>query len=71
MPTVKLYNIVTNDKYEIPLMCDLIGARAVGEYLGMQEGYVRKCLCTGKWSHLRKKKAIVVGVKEDLEGYDG
>jgi hypothetical protein len=67
MPIVKLYNIVTNDEYEIPILCDIVGARAVGEALGMKEGYVRRCLCTGKWSHLRTKKAVVVGVREDLE----
>ena len=44
MPTVNLYNIVTNDEYEIPVACDLVGARAVGEYLGINEAYVRRCL---------------------------
>lgn len=67
MPTVNIYNIVTNDAYEIPLVCDLVGARAVAEYLGMRENYVSRCICTGKWSHLRKKKAVVVGTKNELE----
>ena len=70
MPIINLYNIVTNDEYELPIACDLVGAKAVGEYLGMKEGYVWKCCCTGKWSHLRKKKAVVVGTKEDLDGTD-
>ena len=67
MPTVNLYNIVTNDEYEIPVACDLVGARAVGEYLGMNEAYVRRCLCTGKWSHLRDQKAVQIGVVEITE----
>lgn len=67
MPTVNLYNIVTNDAYEIPLACDLVGTKAAAEYLGMRENYVSRCICTGKWSHLRKQKAVIVGTKNDLE----
>lgn len=67
MPIVKLYNIVTNDQYEIPIKCDIIGARAVGEYLGMKENYVSRCICTGRWSHLRKEKAVIVGTKGELD----
>lgn len=66
MPIVNLYNIVTNDEYEIPIACDLVGARAAGEWLGLKEEYVWKCTCTGRWSHLRKEKAVIVGTKEDI-----
>ena len=69
MPVIKIYNIVTNDKYEMPIKCDLVGTREVAEYLGMRENYISRCICTGKWSHLRKKKAVVVGTKEDLNGW--
>ena len=67
MPIVKLYNIVTNDEYELPIMCDLVGTRSVAKHLGMRENYVSRCICTGKWSHIRSKKAVIVGVREDLE----
>ena len=66
MPKINIYNIVTNDELELPVACDLIGARAAGEYLGLKEEYVWKCTCTGKWSHLRNTKAVVVGTREDL-----
>ena len=69
MPTVNLYNIVTNDEYEIPLLCDIVGAKAVAEKLGMTENSIWRCCNTGHWSHLRKKKAVVVGTKGDLDGW--
>ena len=69
MPETKTYMIVTNDRYERPLQHDLVGAEAVAEYLGMSVSGVRKCLMTGKWSHLRTKKAVAVGVKVAEDPY--
>lgn len=67
MPVTNVYNIVTNDELETPLKCDLVGAKEVAEYLGMHWVSVNRCVRTGKWSHLRRKKAVIVGVKEDLD----
>ena len=61
MPVI--YNIVTNDEYEIPIACDIEGARAAADFLGMSENYMNKCICLGKWSRLRKEKAVIIEKK--------
>ena len=61
MPVTKVYDIVTNDKYELPVKYNLIGAREVGSYMGISENYVRKCLYLGSWGGMYK--AIEVGIK--------
>ena len=60
MPRINIYNIVTNDEYELPVACDLVGAKAVAEYLGMRTQSVNKCVCSDHWSRYRKLKAIIV-----------
>jgi hypothetical protein len=60
MPKVNIYNIVTNDDLELPVACDLIGARAVGDFLGMTAQAVNRCVCYGHWSRWRKLKAVIV-----------
>lgn len=60
MPTVKIYDIVTNDKYEFPLKYHLVGAKSVAKYMGMTEEKVRKCLHYGKWNG--EYKAIEAGI---------
>lgn len=64
MPTVNLYNIVTNDEYELPVVMDIKGAEKVGEILGIPANMVRKRIWRGKWPKKCTKKAIVVGVVE-------
>lgn len=59
--TIKTYMIVTNVKYELPVAQDLIGAAAVAEYLGLSVNRIRKNLCSGKWNHKQKYKAVAVG----------
>ena len=60
----KIYDIVTNDKYEFPVKYHVVGARKVGEYIGISENYVRKCLFRNKWGG--KYKAVEVGVKKPV-----
>lgn len=63
MPVVKLYNIVTNDEYELPIKQDLKGAKEASEYLGISVSVFRTKLCTDKWGKL-KYKAYVSGIVE-------
>lgn len=56
----KVYMIVTNDKYETPVKSDVIGAKAVAEYMGISESYVRKMLC-GYKPFVGKYKAVLIG----------
>lgn len=62
---MKTYMIVTNDKYELPVRADLVGAQQVADYLGLTVNRVRKNICTGIWNHRQQYKAVVVG---DAEG---
>lgn len=55
-----LYNIVTNDAMEYPLVCDIRGAAAVGEILGLTESQVWKYCCIG-FPRCHKRKAVVIG----------
>lgn len=59
MPTVKLYNVVTADKFELPVCCDLIGARAVADYLGVTENVVRQSLC--RQNDIGEYRVVVTG----------
>ena len=62
MPATKVYDIVTNDRYELPVKYHLVGAKAVAKYIGMTENKVRKCLYYGKWNG--EYKAVAVGRKK-------
>ena len=64
MPTTKIYDIVTNDIYELPVKYDRRGAKAVGEYLGMSENNVRKYLFINRWQG--RYKAIVAGIAKPV-----
>ena len=61
MPIIKLYDIVTNDKWEYPVKYNLVGAKQVAKYLGITENMVRQCLCRGRFKG--EYKAIEVGVR--------
>ena len=55
----KVYMIVTNDEYEMPVKCDIIGAKAVSEYMGISLSYLRQMLCGAKpW--VKRYKAVVI-----------
>lgn len=58
----KVYMIVTNDEYETPVKCDIIGAKAVAEYMGISLSYLY-CMVVGSkpWSIKLKYKAICIG----------
>lgn len=69
MGTSKLYSIVTNDEYELPVATDIEGAKAVGVMLGLSENSVRQHLCRGQWGK-RKYKACEIGIKHtDKKAY--
>lgn len=60
MPVIKIYDIVTNDLLELPVAFNLIGAKAVGEFIGISEQAVRTKLFKGNWGKC-KYKAIEAG----------
>jgi len=54
--------IITNDKFETPVKCDVIGAQAVADYLGISLQYLRRMLCgAAPWSRKHKYKAVSLG----------
>ena len=62
MPTVKIYDIVTNDRYEFPVKAHLTGAKAVAKYIGVTEQKVRKYLHRNRFpkgfpGHIQQPKA--------------
>lgn len=58
----KIYMIVTNDDFETPVKCDVIGAQAVADYMGVSLQYLREMLCGAKpWSKKQKYKAVCMG----------
>ena len=59
MPTIKLYNIVTNDIYELPVVCDIKGAQAAADYLGIHKSNLWRCMKADKWPG--KYKAVYIG----------
>ena len=61
MPTTKIYDIVTNDKYELPVKYHLVGAKQVAKYLGVKENTVRQSLHRGCFKG--EYKAIEVGIR--------
>lgn len=56
---MKNYMIVTNDRYEHPVAHDLSGAQSVADYLGLSVNRVRKNICSGRWNHRQKYKAVI------------
>lgn len=59
MPTIKMYNIVTNDIYELPVACDIKGAQAAADYLGISKSNLWRCMKADKWPG--KYKAVYIG----------
>lgn len=55
---MKTYMIVTNDEYETPVKMDLVGTKAVAEYLGLSLTRVQHNLSSGSWGHIAKIKAV-------------
>lgn len=60
MPRVNIYNIVTNDEYELPVACDLIGAEAVARWLEIAPNTVSSCVYRDHWSKKHKYKAVII-----------
>lgn len=64
MPKTKIYNIVTNDEYEIPLAVGVIGAKAVSDFTGLSVESIRKKIFRRSWGR-SKYKAVEVGLVEN------
>lgn len=58
MPPIKVYMMVTNDKYELPVKLDIMGAQGVADYMGLTIGHVRKCLARNYWPDKNKVKPV-------------
>ncbi len=55
----KIYMIVTNDEFEIPVKTDVIGAKAVAEFMGIESvSYLRQMMCGRKSWGKRAYKAL-------------
>lgn len=64
----KLYMIVTNDEYELPVKCDVVGAKAVADYMGISITYLRRMMCgSAPWSKKMEYKAVPIGEARLLE----
>lgn len=59
----KTYMIVTNDKYELPVSDEIVGAREVAERLGIKLQRFRRCLCDG-FPKKAKYKAVIIKNKQ-------
>lgn len=58
----KIYQIVTNDEYELPVSSEIVGAALVADYLGITVQSVRKKLFKDNWTG--KYKVVVIGEYE-------
>lgn len=65
MPVTKLYSIVTNDEYEFPVVCDIVGQQATADYLGIWLSTFNRHLKNEKWKG--DLKAIEVGLVSVIE----
>ena len=61
MPTTKIYDIVTNDEYELPLAYGIIGGQAAADFLGVSITTLWRSSKEQKWHG--KYKAIDAGRK--------
>lgn len=64
MGVTKIYDIVTNDEYELPVKLHVVGTQAVGEFIGTSANNIAKRMSRGSWPG--KYKAIETGVKRPL-----
>ena len=55
---MNLYMIVTNDRYELPVKCD-ITVREAAEFLGVTPGHVHRMVC--KPPKRTKYKVVIIG----------
>lgn len=65
MGQIKMYTIVTNDEYELPVAMNIKGAKAVADYLGMTVQSVRHRLMRDSWKG--NFKAIETGTVEPMD----
>ena len=65
MGQIKMYTIVTNDEYELPVAIDIKGAKSVADYLGISIQSLRHRIMRDRWSG--KYKAVVSGVVPEVD----
>lgn len=68
MPKRKVFMIVTNDEYEIPVICDVVGKQAVADYLGIALTTLYKCIKADRWKG--EYKAIDLGYDCEQEEFE-
>lgn len=68
MPKRKVFMIVTNDEYETPVICDVVGKQAVADYLGITLTTLYRCIKADKWKG--KYKAIDLGYDCEQEEFE-
>ena len=49
MPKRKVFMIVTNDEYEMPVFCDIVGKQAVADFIGISITQFSRCLKADRW----------------------
>lgn len=63
----KVYMIVTNDEYEIPIYCDVVGRKAVADFIGMSETHLWYCIKNDKW--IGDYKVIDLGYMDEQDEF--
>ena len=61
--------IVTNDEYETPIVCDIVGKQATADYLGIGMTQFWRCLKADKW--IGEYKAVDLGYEDEQEEFEG
>lgn len=69
MPRRKVYMIVTNDEYETPIACDVVGAKTVSDFLGISYSKFYNNMINDNWKYL-EYKAIDLGYVDEQEEFE-
>lgn len=64
----KVYMIVTNDDYETPIACDIVGAQACADYLGITIKMLWLRFKSDKWDG--EYKAIDLGYETEIDEFE-
>ena len=60
--------IVTNDEYETPIICDVVGKQAVADFIGVTLTTFYRCLKADKWQG--EYKAIDLGYEDEQDEFE-
>lgn len=64
----KVYMIVTNDEYETPVACDILGTKVVASYLGLSYSRFYYNITHDEWKFC-DYKAIDLGFEDEQEDF--